>query len=169
MQPLVLTSSRGYYTIGIGIDPGDWKSPGVSSIVQNTVNLAQTGTGHVVLLHDSGGDRTQTVAALPLIIDKLRAQGFSIVPISQLLGVSRDVVMPPVPEGERASLLMVDAAFLALGAFNGILQVLFIVGLVLGCLRLLLLATLAIGQRFRRRPPVRRRFESPSLSLPTTK
>ena len=58
--------------------------------------------------------------------------------------------MPPVPEGERASLLMVDAgAFLALGAFNGILQVLFIVGLVLGCLRLLLLATLAIGQRFR--------------------
>ncbi len=74
-------------------------------------------------------------------------------PISQLLGVSRDVVMPPVPEGERASLLIVDAAFLALGAFNGILQVLFIVGLVLGCLRLLLLATLAIGQRFRRRPP----------------
>ena len=153
VQPLVLTSSRGYYTIGIGIDPGDWKSPGVSNIVQNTLDLAKNGGGHVVLLHDSGGDRAQTVAALPLIIDKLRAQGFSIVPISQLLGVSRDVVMPPVPEGERASLLMVDAAFLALGAFNGILQVLFIVGLVLGCLRLLLLATLAAGQRFRRRPP----------------
>ncbi len=120
---------------------------------QDTVDLAKTGTGHVILLHDSGGDRTQTVAALPLIIDGLRAEGFSIVPISKLLGVSRDVVMPPVPEGERASLLIVDAAFLALGAFNGILQVLFIVGLVLGCLRLLLLATLAIGQRFRRRPP----------------
>jgi peptidoglycan-N-acetylglucosamine deacetylase len=151
VQPLVLTSSRGYYTIGIGIDPGDWKNPGVNQIVERTLSLARAGTGHVVLLHDSGGDRSETVAALPLLIDGLRAEGFSLVPISTLLGVSRDVVMPPVPEGERASLLMVDAGFMALGLLNGVLQVLFIVGLVLGCLRLVLLATLAIGQRLRHR------------------
>ena len=153
VEPLVVTSSRGYYTIGIGIDPGDWRTPGVDQIVESTIDLAQNGAGHVVLLHDSGGDRTQTIAALPRIIDGLRGQGFTIVPISKLLGVSRDVVMPPVPEGERASLLIVDAGFLAFSAFNGFLQVLFIIGLVLGCLRLLVLATLAIGQRLWRRAP----------------
>ena len=151
VDPLVVTSSRGYYTIGIGIDPGDWRNPGVDQIVECTLDQARNGAGHVVLLHDSGGDRSQTVAALPRLIDGLRADGFAIVPVSRLLGVSRDVVMPPVPEGERASLLVVDAGFLALGAMNGLLQVLFIIGLVLGCLRLVVMASLAVGQRFWRR------------------
>ncbi len=151
VEPLVLTSSRGYYTIGIGIDPGDWRNPGVDQIVESTLDMARNGAGHVVLLHDSGGDRSQTIAALPRVIDGLRSEGFAIVPISKLLGVGRDVVMPKVPEGERASLLVVDAGFLALGAMNGVLQVLFIVGLVLGCLRLVVLASLAVGERLRRR------------------
>ena len=151
VEPLVLTSSRGYYTIGIGIDPGDWRNPGVDRIVEGTLDMARNGAGHVVLLHDGGGDRNQTIAALPRVIDGLRSEGFAIVPISTLLGVGRDVVMPNVPEGERASLLVVDAGFLALGAINGVLQILFIVGLVLGCLRLVVLATLAVGERLRRR------------------
>ena len=59
VEPLVLTSSRGYYTIGIGIDPGDWRRPGRrSNIVESTLDMARNGAGHVVLLHDSGGDRT---------------------------------------------------------------------------------------------------------------
>ena len=113
--------------------------------------MARNGAGHVVLLHDSGGDRSETIAALPRVIDGLRSEGFAIVPISKLLGVGRDVIMPKVPEGERASLLVVDAGFLALGALNGVLQILFIVGLVLGCLRLVVLAALAVGERLRRR------------------
>jgi peptidoglycan-N-acetylglucosamine deacetylase len=153
VAPLVLTSSRGYYTIGIGIDPGDWRNPGVDQIVARTLELARQGTGHVVLLHDSGGDRTQTIAALPRLIDGLRADGFELVPISKLLGVTRDVVMPPVPRAERASLLIVDGVFLAFGGLHGVLQVLFILGLALGVLRLAVLAVLAIGQRFRRRRP----------------
>jgi peptidoglycan/xylan/chitin deacetylase (PgdA/CDA1 family)/glycosyltransferase involved in cell wall biosynthesis len=151
VEPLVVTSSRGYYTIGIGIDPGDWRNPGVDQIVESTLDMARNGAGHVVLLHDGGGDRSQTIAALPRVIDGLRSEGFAIVPISKLLGVGRDVVMPKVPEGERASLLVVDAGFLALGAMNGVLQVLFIVGLVLGCLRLVVLASLAVGERLPRR------------------
>ena len=40
--------------------------------------------GRVILLHDSGGDRSQTVAALPGLIDALRAQGFTLVTIDQM-------------------------------------------------------------------------------------
>ena len=45
--------------------------------------------GNIILLHDGGGDRRETVRALPLIIDGLRARGYQIVPVSQLLGKSR--------------------------------------------------------------------------------
>ena len=51
--------------------------------------------GSVILLHDGGGDRSATVAALPLLIDTLRAKGYEIVPVSELLGKTTAEVMPP--------------------------------------------------------------------------
>ena len=60
-------------------------------------------SGHVILLHDSGGDRSQTVAALPKIIDSLRAKGYDFVPISELAGLSRDQAMPPLPRSPMPS------------------------------------------------------------------
>ena len=53
--------------------------------------------GDVVLLHDSGGDRSQTIKLLPVLIDRLRAEGYSFVPVSELGGFSRDQVMPKLP------------------------------------------------------------------------
>jgi urease gamma subunit len=50
------------------------------------------------LLHDSGGDRSQTVAALPLIIDALRQRGYQLVLVSDLMGLTRDQVMPGIAE-----------------------------------------------------------------------
>jgi peptidoglycan/xylan/chitin deacetylase (PgdA/CDA1 family) len=60
------------------VDPADWKRPGVSAIVANVLANAH-GRGVVVLMHDGGGDRSQTVAALPLIITGLRNQGYQFV------------------------------------------------------------------------------------------
>ena len=40
--------------------------------------------GSIILLHDGGGDRSATVAALPVLIDALRAHGYAIVPVSAL-------------------------------------------------------------------------------------
>ena len=79
VKPLLVTGDLGYYTIGMQIDPNDWKNPGVDQIVQATIEGAVRGEGNVVLLHDSGGDRAQTVEALPQIIAGLRA-GFSVGP-----------------------------------------------------------------------------------------
>ena len=61
--------------------------------------LAQRTRGNVVLLHDGGGDRSQTVAALGPLIDTLRAVGDTVVPLSQLIGLTRDQAMPGFRRG----------------------------------------------------------------------
>src|SRR5437867_7875324 len=97
VQPLDLVSDLGYVTVGMLIDPKDWRRPGVDVIVQRTVEAAERGAGNIVLLHDSGGDRSQTIEALPKLIAELRARGFELVTVGNLMGKSRDEVMPLVP------------------------------------------------------------------------
>lgn len=57
------------------VDPGDWGRPGSETITQAI--LKQSRAGSIVLLHDGGGDRAQTVEALPAIIDGLLADGYN--------------------------------------------------------------------------------------------
>lgn len=61
----------------------DWALPGVNVIVSRILNLAHNGS--IILLHDGGGFRAQTVAALPIIIETLHQRGFTFVTIPQLL------------------------------------------------------------------------------------
>jgi cellulose synthase/poly-beta-1,6-N-acetylglucosamine synthase-like glycosyltransferase/peptidoglycan/xylan/chitin deacetylase (PgdA/CDA1 family)/spore germination protein YaaH len=149
VAPLLFVSERGYYTIGMGIDPNDWQTPGVDAIIDRIMTGAAAGTGQIVLLHDSGGDRTQTVAALPAIIDGLRQRGFTLVSVSTLLGVPREAVMPPVPPSTRWLLTGADAAFLATGLGDAMLRLMFLLGIGLGLLRLLTICVLAILQKLR--------------------
>lgn len=62
--------------------PRDWQLPGEDVIIERVVSEVQY--GDIVLLHDGGGDRTQTVLALPVIIGKLRECGFSFVRVDEL-------------------------------------------------------------------------------------
>jgi peptidoglycan/xylan/chitin deacetylase (PgdA/CDA1 family) len=70
---------RGLTTMSYSIDPKDWTLPGAQAIVSRVVGAAFPGA--VVDMHDAGGDRSQTVAALPQIISQLSAQGYSFVSI----------------------------------------------------------------------------------------
>ncbi len=54
--------------------------------------------GSIILLHDGGGDRSATIQALPVLIDALRAHGYQIVPVSELMGKTRAEVMPPLTQ-----------------------------------------------------------------------
>jgi peptidoglycan/xylan/chitin deacetylase (PgdA/CDA1 family) len=56
------------------VDPRDWSRPGVSAIVRNI--LRNTGTGSIILEHDGGGNRSQTVAALKIVIPRLLDEGY---------------------------------------------------------------------------------------------
>ncbi|HEY1444868.1 MAG TPA: polysaccharide deacetylase family protein [Acidimicrobiales bacterium] len=72
-------AARGMTTMSYSIDSSDWTRPGVSGIVRAVVGAAFPGA--VVGMHDGGGDRSETVAALPQIITQLRAEGYSFVSI----------------------------------------------------------------------------------------
>ncbi|MHC6630281.1 bifunctional polysaccharide deacetylase/glycosyltransferase family 2 protein [Streptomyces globosus] len=83
--------ARGYLTAFIDRDTDDWKRPGVDAIVKAAMP-AKPGAGALILLHDAGGDRTQTLAALVQIIDRLQAQGYRFTTISEALGASSATV-----------------------------------------------------------------------------
>jgi peptidoglycan-N-acetylglucosamine deacetylase len=74
----------GFTTIQWDIDPRDWALPGVGEIEGNV--LANAHPGAIVIMHDGGGNRSQTLAALPDIIETLRARGYTFVTVTQLLG-----------------------------------------------------------------------------------
>ena len=66
------------------VDPQDWRAPGTGVIV-NTI-LSQTRGGSIILEHDGGGPRGQTLAALPQYVRTLKARGYKFVTVSELLG-----------------------------------------------------------------------------------
>jgi peptidoglycan-N-acetylglucosamine deacetylase len=156
--PAIRAKDLGYVMVGLRIDPGDWK-PGVTvdEIVQKTVDKAMDTNpetrGQVVLLHDSGGDRQATIEALPRIIHELRARGFKFVPVSALGGWTRDQVMPPLPPSQSVYTRTDALAFLFLSTGGWLLQWTFIIGIVLGLGRLVVIGALAFAQwaRSRRR------------------
>jgi len=76
--------SLGLATVLWNVDPSDYTLPGVSAIVQRV--LAQVRPGSIIISHDGGGPRTQTLAAYPLIIRALRSRGYRFQTVPELLG-----------------------------------------------------------------------------------
>ena len=74
----------GLATVLWNVDPADYSQPGVGAIVRRV--LAQVQPGSIIVSHDGGGRRAQTLAAYPQIIRALRARGYRIVTVPQLLG-----------------------------------------------------------------------------------
>jgi peptidoglycan-N-acetylglucosamine deacetylase len=69
------------------VDPQDWRNPPTSEIVRRV--LAQAKPGGVVLMHDGGGTRAHTIAALPTIIKGLKARGYTFVTLDQLYSIAQ--------------------------------------------------------------------------------
>ena len=90
---------RGYDVVLADLDGEDWRRPGVQEIVASAT--PQGARGGIVLLHDGGGDRSQTVRALERLVPQLRARGFRFVTVSQLAGLSRDQAEVPVGGWDR--------------------------------------------------------------------
>ena len=110
LKPLLIANELGYITVSESIDSEDWDESAPSVLLERI--RERRGDGNVVLLHDAGGDRSATVAALPLIIDYLRRRGDDIVPLHQLVGASRDAFMPAIPANDPGGeLLIADVGF----------------------------------------------------------
>lgn len=76
--------SLGLATILWEVDPSDYTLPGVSTIEQRV--LSQVRPGSIILSHDGGGPRQETLQAYPYIIRRLRERGYRFVTVPQLLG-----------------------------------------------------------------------------------
>jgi peptidoglycan/xylan/chitin deacetylase (PgdA/CDA1 family) len=75
---------QGLATILWSVDPFDWRTPGSEAIVNRV--MAQTHKGAIILDHDGGGNRSQTLAAFPQFVKRLRAKGYKFVTVSEQLG-----------------------------------------------------------------------------------
>ena len=98
-----------YLIVMENIDPEDWARPGADAIVDRIKE--QRDMGNIILLHDAGGNRAQTVEALPKIIDYLETRGDHIVPLSDLLHIPRDELMPPVSTQQPYARLVTSLGF----------------------------------------------------------
>jgi peptidoglycan-N-acetylglucosamine deacetylase len=81
---IATAGSLGMRTVNWDVDPRDWSTPGTGAIYANVVG--HTRPGSIVLMHDGGGPRGETLAALPRIIDTLRARGYRFATVTELLG-----------------------------------------------------------------------------------
>jgi cellulose synthase/poly-beta-1,6-N-acetylglucosamine synthase-like glycosyltransferase/peptidoglycan/xylan/chitin deacetylase (PgdA/CDA1 family) len=160
VRPLELAQDLGYITVGDKVDPNDWHDNprrSADEIVNDVLsNLppcqpANLACGNIILLHDGGGDRSETVKALPQIIDGIRARGYQVVPVSELMGRTRAEVMPPLTTNERWAAWVDSVSFSMFGLVSAFIIFVFFVGDVLMSGRLVLVGTLAIFDRFHRR------------------
>jgi len=78
--------SLGMNTIQWSVDPRDWSRPGTGAVYSRIVSATRPGA--IILMHDAGGPRGQTVAALPRVIATLRARGYRFATLPQLLGLA---------------------------------------------------------------------------------
>ena len=148
LVPALTAQQDGYLNVGLHVDPDDWQRPGADAIVARTlagVEDASLGENHgnVILLHDGGGDRQQTLDALPRIIAGLRAKGYRFVPVAELAGLSAATVNPAISPAERLAVEADAGVFEGLNFAEKALRTLFATAIVLGLGRALMLSLLA--------------------------
>jgi cellulose synthase/poly-beta-1,6-N-acetylglucosamine synthase-like glycosyltransferase/peptidoglycan/xylan/chitin deacetylase (PgdA/CDA1 family) len=153
-EPIGQAGEQGYVTVAASIDSRDWFHRSADEIVQQC--LQTRGQGGVILLHDGGGDRSATVRALPELIRRLRARGYRFVGLHDLIGRSRDEVMPVAPrtpwEGKLLALTIRGCA-----SARHIPMLVAYLGLAMLLVRVLLVLPLAWRHRRRHQesPPAR--------------
>jgi peptidoglycan-N-acetylglucosamine deacetylase len=81
---IATAAGLGLFTVNWNVDPRDWSTPGTAAIYSTIVDTTRPGS--IILMHDGGGNRSETLAALPHVIDTLRARGYRFTTVSQLLG-----------------------------------------------------------------------------------
>ncbi len=140
--PVALSKKYNYLTIGESIDPNDWEEDVTADSIFNRV-LRQQEMGSIILLHDAGGNSRQaTVEALPRIIKYFRDKGYTFSTVAELVGKTRDELMPVVPNAGyelKANYIVVEILYWS----GNLLFALFVICIVLSVARILFMAILA--------------------------
>ena len=157
MVPVALSRTRNYITIGESIDPEDWQQGEIPNFNADTIfnrvlkiynfHLSNNDSANIILLHDAGGDRSATVKATGMIIRYFQQRGYEFITVANLLHKKPEEMMPPV-EGAGYNLLRFNFFIAETGyLISHFLYALFIVFLILGAIRILILGFFAIKQK----------------------
>lgn len=145
LRALMPILAEGYIVAGADSVPRDWEAIAPDALVKEVRrDLATLSGGGVVVLHDAGGDRRATLAALPGLIDALRADGYTFSTLGGLLGLDRTAVMPPASD----ALTRLDGvSFRVLSILGQALVWIFWIAVVAGTLRAVVVLVLALVRR----------------------
>ena len=165
LGPALLAQQLGYTNVGLHVDSEDWTRPGVDAIIKNTLDGVRAGkasqtseaclkdpsechSGQIILMHDSGGVRSETIAALPTIIRTLKAEGYTFTTVGDLVGLTPDQVMPKLSGADLAEVRFDVGIFMFLAWTAEAFKWIFIIAIILGITRALVLSGLAIYAEF---------------------
>ena len=160
--PMADIEDGGYIIVGSEVVPPDWLKLDTDQIVDNIMTSLSRGDGNVIVMHDAGGDRQATVDALGPLIDRLRADGYDIVSLADLIGVAPGVLMPAAG---GAGMLLDKMSFGMLGIASDWLVVLVLVAVALGALRATTILILAHLRRPHRVEPPPETDEKPQVTV----
>lgn len=152
LLPIAVAHKHNYLDIGEAVDPNDWQ-PGVTAdqIYNRVIKGVEQGYGHIILLHDAGGDtRMPTIEALPRIISTLQKKGYTFITLDKYLGKQRADLMPAIPKDKtyyimQANLFSVECVYYA----NNFITALFIIFMIIGFMRLAFMFALTMKERRR--------------------
>ena len=175
VQPVMYASSWNYVVVGEYIDPQDWNTDVLidgkrhhrtaEEMMQSVLAQLDTEKGSSILLHDGGGDRTETVRLIPMLIEQLRAKGYKFVTVSDLINSTRDEVNPPVKDTDTIMLASDRVVFEGIYIFELFLGIAFLLAIILGAARVGFVTILALVSRWKER---RKTFDpayKPSVSV----
>src|SRR5262245_2313223 len=159
-------AGHGYVIALANYDAEDWQRPGVEEILRNATPPGER--GGVILMHDGGGDRSQTVVAIKRLVPELRARGFKFVSLGTLLGADAAETEPVASEGQRVRGEMLIASLTVARVLTDLLTALLIPIAVLAIMRTV--AVVGVAHLHSRRPrgrPTRDGFQPPvSIVVP---
>lgn len=154
VRPVLAAAGLHYITVGELLDPEDWnlwttrkdgsKAPRTTDeLIASIYHEVKSAHGNMLLLHDAGGDRSQTIEALGAVVPRLQKLGYRFVTVSQLLGKSRDTVMPVLSAKDRLLVRFDKCVFLGLFTAERFMEVGFMLAVVLGIGRITFVTLLA--------------------------
>ncbi|WP_316801133.1 glycosyltransferase [Pedobacter frigidisoli] len=164
--PVAQSRKENYINIGEYIDPEDWEPGKTADQIFNEV-VKQHENGNILLLHDAGGNREATVAALPRIIRYFKSQGYTFTTVGDLMGKKRAELMPAVKSDANSGFSgSGDYFFISFFYYaNIVLDIVFTVAIVLAILRTIFIAYLAIKQRKKAKKYAHKLIENPSVKV----
>jgi cellulose synthase/poly-beta-1,6-N-acetylglucosamine synthase-like glycosyltransferase/peptidoglycan/xylan/chitin deacetylase (PgdA/CDA1 family) len=161
-RTLASVAEDGNILVFADYDSQDWRKPGVGAILRHATPPGRQ--GGIIQLHDGGGDRGQTVAALERLIPRLQRRGFRFVRVATLLGVPRSSVDVPVSGTERLKSRLFVSALTVAAWITTVVTSLLIPIISLTFMRILLAVLLAR----RHSKQIRRRSSDPAFLPPVS-